>query len=174
MLGGFLGAGKTTTVLRLAQLLQRQGLRPGVITNDQAAGLVDTALVEQLGPAGAGNCLRMFLLPERIAGGGAEPAGGRAKARRIHRRAGGSCTDLIATVSKPLTEIYGKAFVMAPYAVLVDPFRAERVLGKDEGRVRKVEAAAEPVASPKSAKAVKKGGEEGEGGGGASAEKCGG
>ncbi len=156
MLGGFLGAGKTTTVLRLAQLLQRQGLRPGVITNDQAAGLVDTALVEQLDLpvreiAGGCFCCRSESLLEAL---------NRLEAERkpdvFIAEPVGSCTDLIATVSKPLTEIYGKAFVMAPYAVLVDPFRAERVLGKDEGRMRKDEAEAEPVAATKSAKAVKK------------------
>jgi hypothetical protein len=41
----------------------------------------------------------------------------------------GSCTDLVATVTLPLEKIYQKGFVMAPYAVLVDPFRAEQVLG---------------------------------------------
>ena len=48
MLGGFLGAGKTTTILRLAQYLQRHGHRPELITNDQAERLVDTALLEEL------------------------------------------------------------------------------------------------------------------------------
>ena len=44
MIGGFLGAGKTTTMLRLAELLTARGLRVGLITNDQASGLVDTSL----------------------------------------------------------------------------------------------------------------------------------
>jgi len=48
MLGGFLGAGKTTTVLRTAQYFQKHGKRVGLITNDQAAGLVDTALLAEL------------------------------------------------------------------------------------------------------------------------------
>lgn len=48
MLGGFLGAGKTTALLRLAHHLQKAGRRVGIITNDQAAGLVDTALMEEL------------------------------------------------------------------------------------------------------------------------------
>src|SRR5437763_1942516 len=42
MLGGFLGAGKTTTLSRLAKLYQSQGRRVGVVTNDQAHDLVDT------------------------------------------------------------------------------------------------------------------------------------
>ena len=42
MLGGFLGAGKTTTIARLARHYQKQGRRIGIVTNDQATDLVDT------------------------------------------------------------------------------------------------------------------------------------
>src|SRR5258706_40172 len=45
MIGGFLGAGKTTAILKLARLLRSRGLRTGLITNDQSVGLVDTAVV---------------------------------------------------------------------------------------------------------------------------------
>ena len=38
MVGGFLGAGKTTTIARLARLYQSQGKRVGVVTNDQEIG----------------------------------------------------------------------------------------------------------------------------------------
>ena len=49
MIGGFLGAGKTTAVARLAEILTRQGLRVGLITNDQGGGLVDTAMLRSRG-----------------------------------------------------------------------------------------------------------------------------
>src|SRR2546430_4679588 len=49
MIGGFLGAGKTTAMLRLAEKLVRDGLRVGLITNDQSSGLVDTTLVRASG-----------------------------------------------------------------------------------------------------------------------------
>ena len=42
MVGGFLGAGKTTTLSRLASHYMDKGLRVGIVTNDQAADLVDT------------------------------------------------------------------------------------------------------------------------------------
>ena len=42
MLGGFLGAGKTTTIARLARHHQSRGLKVGIVTNDQATDLVDT------------------------------------------------------------------------------------------------------------------------------------
>src|SRR5438128_6554186 len=44
LIGGFLGAGKTTLIMRAAALLSRQGTRVAVITNDQDVGLVDTML----------------------------------------------------------------------------------------------------------------------------------
>ena len=59
MIGGFLGAGKTTTVGRLARHLSDQGLKVGLITNDQAGGLVDTKLLRGQGYATeeiAGGC----------------------------------------------------------------------------------------------------------------------
>lgn len=49
MIGGFLGAGKTTTVARLARRLADQGLRVGLITNDQGSELVDTAMLAARG-----------------------------------------------------------------------------------------------------------------------------
>jgi hypothetical protein len=45
----------------------------------------------------------------------------------------GSCTDLVATVTYPLRRIYGDSYSIAPLSVLVDPVRAERVLGLSEG-----------------------------------------
>ena len=49
MIGGFLGAGKTTSVVRLAQHLTEQGLKVGLITNDQGSELVDTAMLRSSG-----------------------------------------------------------------------------------------------------------------------------
>ena len=42
MVGGFLGAGKTTTVARLARHFMEQGKNVGIVTNDQTSDLVDT------------------------------------------------------------------------------------------------------------------------------------
>ncbi len=124
-----MGAGKTTTVLRVAQYFQRLGKRVGLITNDQAAGLVDTALLEELD------------LPVREIAGGCFccKSEGLVEALERHTRESqpevfiaepvGSCTDLIATVSLPLEKIYQQGYVMAPYAVLVDPYRAMQSLG---------------------------------------------
>src|SRR5208283_3668157 len=45
----------------------------------------------------------------------------------------GSCTDLVATVAYPLRRLYGEDFTVAPVSVLVDPIRALRVFGVEEG-----------------------------------------
>src|SRR5437870_3774143 len=45
MIGGFLGAGKTTAVARLAHHLTESGWKVGLITNDQGSELVDTAML---------------------------------------------------------------------------------------------------------------------------------
>ncbi len=133
MIGGFLGSGKTTAIARLARELTAQGLKVGLITNDQAGGLVDTRLLRSQGYAteeiaGGCFCCRFNTLMEaanRLAADSrpdvfiAEPVG--------------SCTDLVATVTYPLRRMYGDAFTIAPLTVLVDPVRAERVFGLEPG-----------------------------------------
>ena len=44
-IGGFLGAGKTTLIGKTAELFAGKNQKVGIITNDQASELVDTALL---------------------------------------------------------------------------------------------------------------------------------
>ncbi|MEI7837350.1 MAG: GTP-binding protein [Planctomycetota bacterium] len=121
LVGGFLGAGKTTLLARAAEALTRRGLKVALITNDQAANLVDTELLRHHGRevkevAGACFCCAFNKLlyvcdnliasshPDVILG---EPVG--------------SCTDLAATVIAPLKALCADRFDVAPYSVLVDP-----------------------------------------------------
>jgi Ni2+-binding GTPase involved in maturation of urease and hydrogenase len=134
MVGGFLGAGKTTALLRLAERLTRQGLRVGLITNDQGVGLVDTALVSSRGfpvaeIGGGCFCCRFTSLVEA-----AERLTESARPDVFLAEPVGSCTDLAATVSYPLRRMYGDAFAIAPYSVMLDPERALRILGVEPGR----------------------------------------
>jgi Ni2+-binding GTPase involved in maturation of urease and hydrogenase len=134
MLGGFLGAGKTTAVAALAQHLTSQGLRVGLITNDQGSELVDTAMLRARGFAteeipGGCFCCRFNSLVEA-----ARCLDAASKPDVFIAEPVGSCTDLVATVTYPLRRIYGGQFVIAPLSVLVDPVRAEGVLGLAEGR----------------------------------------
>ena len=61
MLGGFLGAGKTTTIARLARHYQKQGKKIGIVTNDQATDLVDTNSLRSQG-FDVGRSSRLLLL----------------------------------------------------------------------------------------------------------------
>ena len=129
LVGGFLGAGKTTLLLRAAQILRERGLRVGLVTNDQADALVDTALAQQqrvpvVEVAGGCFCcrfpdlhaalatLRRTVNPEVIL---AEPVG--------------SCTDLMATVIRPLAHYHADEYRLAPLTVLLDPTRDENRYG---------------------------------------------
>jgi len=129
MIGGFLGAGKTTAIIKLAMYLKGKNKRVGLITNDQSIDLVDTARVRAAGfpveeITGGCFCCKFDSLvdaskeltrqtaPEVMI---AEPVG--------------SCTDLKATVSYPLRKLYGEQYRVAPLSVLVDPKRCARVLG---------------------------------------------
>lgn len=134
MIGGFLGAGKTTAILQLAQHLHKQGARVGLITNDQSFGLVDTALLTSQGLpveeiTGGCFCCRFQSLMD---------AAGKltdvAAPEIFIAEPVGSCTDLRAAVSYPLRRIYGDDYEIAPLSVLVDPIRAMRILGLDPGK----------------------------------------
>ncbi len=134
MIGGFLGAGKSTALGRLARRLTDRGNRVGLITNDQGTGLVDTAALRSQGfdveeIAGGCFCCRFNSLREAASRLTAESRPDVFLAEPV-----GSCTDLVATVSYPLRRIYGDEFVVAPLSVLVDPARAARVLGIESGR----------------------------------------
>lgn len=133
MVGGFLGAGKTTAIVRLAQMLGERGLRVGLISNDQSVGLVDSVVmgttqlpVEEI--TGGCFCCRFNSLVEA-----SERLTKAASPEVFIAEPVGSCTDLVATVSFPLRKIYGDSYRVAPLSVLVDPVRAERVLGLAAG-----------------------------------------
>ena len=123
LVGGFLGAGKTTLLLQTAHLLTEQGYRVGLITNDQAQDLVDTAMaraqdIPVMEVSGGCFCcnfpdlltsiqqLQERIQPDVILG---EPVG--------------SCTDLISTIFRPLHKYYPGQFQVAPLTVLIDPLR---------------------------------------------------
>src|SRR5687768_12598014 len=134
MIGGFLGAGKTTAVAALAQHLTKAGLRVGLITNDQGSELVDTAMLRARGFAteeipGGCFCCRFNSLVDA-----AKKLTDTARPDAFVAEPVGSCTDLMATVTYPLRRIYGDRFRVAPLSVLVDPVRAQQIFGLREGR----------------------------------------
>jgi G3E family GTPase len=150
LIGGFLGAGKTTLVLKAAQMLLERGQRVGLVTNDQGHTLVDTALARgQTAPVTevAGGCfccrfpdlLESLQELERVAQPGvilAEPVG--------------SCTDLMATVLRPLLAYHAETYEIAPLTVLLDPTRRLAGYGQEVSYLyRKQLAEAEIIALSK-------------------------
>jgi hypothetical protein len=126
IVGGFLGAGKTSLLLAASKELSRRGLKSAVILNDQGDDLVDTSfstlngMIEREVTGGCFCCrltelksaideLRQFS-PDVIF---AEPVG--------------SCTDIAATILHPLSEFTSEVR-LAPFTVLVDPERAVELL----------------------------------------------
>ncbi len=128
LIGGFLGAGKTTLIGELARRYVADGKRVGIITNDQAADLVDTQNLRSQGfdvgeVAGACFCcsfdelvatadaLSSAEIPDVLL---AEPVG--------------SCTDLVATIVLPMQQMLGDRFELAPFGVLLKPSHGRRIL----------------------------------------------
>lgn len=132
VVGGFLGAGKTTSILAMARLFLGMGKKIGIVTNDQGSQLVDTTFLASQGLSVlevTGGCfccnfdeftnkvnqLTSLEMPDIIL---AEPVG--------------SCTDLIATIFKPLQVHYTQQFVLCPLSVVADPRRVKKLMMEQE------------------------------------------
>jgi G3E family GTPase len=128
LVGGFLGAGKTTLLWEATKALAARGLHAGLVTNDQAPALVDTALLSRTAATVAevnGSCfccnfpgllnalseVKATRIPDVIV---AEPVG--------------SCTDLSATIIQPLKDRCHADFTVAPLTVMADPLRLLGIL----------------------------------------------
>jgi Ni2+-binding GTPase involved in maturation of urease and hydrogenase len=132
MIGGFLGAGKTTTIARLAATYQQRGRKVGIVTNDQATDLVDTHTLRRQGfdvgeVAGACFCCNFNELTATVEALEAENRPDVILAEPV-----GSCTDLVATVMQPLMRLFNKKFSVAPYGVILKPSHGKRILGGEK------------------------------------------
>jgi hypothetical protein len=122
VVGGFLGAGKTTLILAASRLLAARGFRSAIILNDQGESLVDTELAQSSGfDAGGvtGGCFccrfsELMRVAEQL----------RAHSPNvIFAEPVGSCTDLSATILHPVQGAFSDTYQLAPLTVLVDPGR---------------------------------------------------
>jgi Ni2+-binding GTPase involved in maturation of urease and hydrogenase len=132
MVGGFLGAGKTTTLGRLARHYMDRGLNVGIVTNDQATDLVDTNTLRSQGfdvgeVAGACFCCNFDELMSTV-----EKLGADVRPDVILAEPVGSCTDLVATVIQPIKRLFEADFVIAPYSVILKPTHGKRVLRNEK------------------------------------------
>ncbi|MCW8129424.1 MAG: cobalamin biosynthesis protein P47K [Planctomycetota bacterium] len=128
LVGGFLGAGKTTLLRQAGRALAAQGKRVGIVTNDQAQNLVDTELLRREGfgveeVAGGCFCCRFSDLL-----GSSKRLLESYKPDVLLCEPVGSCTDLAATVLRPMQQFLKGRLDVAPYSVLVDPQRLKQML----------------------------------------------
>lgn len=128
VVGGFLGAGKTTLLARWAHYYQQQGRRVGLVTNDQAAGLVDTYTLRQQGFAvgevsGACFCCKFHDLVNV-----AHQLTETTRPDVVFAEPVGSCTDIQATVIEPLRHLHQDRYVLAPFVVLLKPEHGQKIL----------------------------------------------
>ena len=136
LIGGFLGAGKTTLISELAKRYVEAGRSVGIITNDQASDLVDTHHLRSQGfnvgeVSGACFCCsfnELIATADRLAGDEAPDV--------LLAEPVGSCTDLVATIVLPLQQLLGDRFELAPFGVLLKPSHGQRILSTDDGKPR--------------------------------------
>jgi Ni2+-binding GTPase involved in maturation of urease and hydrogenase len=128
VVGGFLGSGKTTLLAQAAKHFAAQGKRVGIITNDQAAHLVDTQILKGLNVeveevAGGCFCCRFEDL-ERAASRLFKDF----RPDVLLSEPVGSCTDISATVLQPMKQQWGEWVEISPFSVLADPLRLRKTL----------------------------------------------
>lgn len=128
LVGGFLGAGKTTLLWEAAHKVMQNGQRVGLITNDQAPELVDTAIlsrdeVKVAEVNGSCFCCNFTGLMDAT-----KKLKKDAEADVIIAEPVGSCTDLSATIVQPLKENLRGELLVSPLTVLADPVRLTNIL----------------------------------------------
>lgn len=129
IVGGFLGVGKTSLILRASQILKACGYRVGMVLNDQGEDLVDTRLA-QLSAVDVREVTGACFCCDFPSFWGAAAALVEAGSDIVLAEPVGSCTDLVATVIKPMDELR-PPWRVAPVTVLVDPGRARSLLAPD-------------------------------------------
>jgi G3E family GTPase len=123
IIGGFLGAGKTTLITKLAKRLTEDGKRVGLIMNDQGEALVDTNYSCGLGLEVEEVLRGCFCCRFPDFMHSARSLVDRKRPEIILAEPVGSCTDLLATVIAPLKIVYPNEFSVAPLLIMVDSAR---------------------------------------------------
>ncbi|MCX6238630.1 MAG: hypothetical protein NTY07_13890 [Bacteroidia bacterium] len=120
IIGGFLGSGKTTAITNASKLLILHGKKVAVVTNDQGKYLVDTSFIGSydIPTAEVTNgcfCCNFNSLSDQV-----ELLERIIKPDCIFAESVGSCTDLVATVLKPLQLLKKELFDELTFSVFVD------------------------------------------------------
>lgn len=120
LVGGFLGSGKTTAIANASKILSDNNITTSVITNDQGNYLVDSRFIEKSGipyaeVTGGCFCCNYNQLDSQISIliNDVNPSA-------IFAEFVGSCTDLIATVLKPLLKFRPAEIEKVTFSSFVD------------------------------------------------------
>lgn len=102
--GGFLGSGKTTAIVNACNYLIKKGKRVAVVTNDQGDQQVDSAYIKSLGintreVSNGCFCCRYSELDSHL-----QSLNTQHHPEIVFAESVGSCTDLVATIAKPLRQ----------------------------------------------------------------------
>lgn len=104
LVGGFLGSGKTTAIVNACQQLMKQGKKVAVVTNDQGDQQVDYAFVQNFGIPTREVSNGCFCCNYNQLDAHFESLIESDHPDIIFAESVGSCTDLIATIAKPLNK----------------------------------------------------------------------
>ncbi|MEO8764012.1 MAG: GTP-binding protein [Ginsengibacter sp.] len=111
LLSGFLGSGKTTAIHCASRILLQQGIRTGVITNDQGIKLVDGDFFKSLHIPGRQVVNGCFCCNYNDLETSIQSLIETNGTGIIFAESVGSCTDIVATVLKPLLRFRQDAMV---------------------------------------------------------------
>lgn len=128
IIGGFLGAGKTTSIVSIAKYLLDRDKKIGIVTNDQGSDLVDSNFLRSVGLSvlevkEGCFCCNFDQFIERIYSFTERDTPDIILAEPV-----GSCTDLIATIFKPLERDYLDKINLKPLSIVVDPKRLKKLM----------------------------------------------
>lgn len=118
LVSGFLGSGKTTAIRQACGILKKQQRKAAVITNDQGIKIVDTFLFNGLGVPGRQVAEGCFCCNYNELDSNIDSLIGEHDPEVIFAEAVGSCTDIVATVLKPLRKFRESATVT--FSTIVD------------------------------------------------------
>lgn len=128
VIGGYLGAGKTTLTVNLARVLkEKYGKSTAIITNDQGHALVDTEYVQGAGfdvKEIVGGCF-CSTFPEFVKN--ARSIVQIKKPDFIIAEPIGTSTNILSSVIEPLKMQYPEEFEVAPFMVVVDGTKAAKM-----------------------------------------------
>lgn len=139
IIGGFLGAGKTTSILSIAKDMLSEGKRIGIITNDQGSISADTEFLKHQGLQvleinGGCLCSNLDQLEEKI-----KAIQNNDKLDIIFVEPVGCCTDIVATIMKPIKESKNgwREYHILPLSVILDPIILKEVIQKKDKNIPK-------------------------------------